>query len=243
MNQSIFGNASGLPNPNNLMTSRELAILGSHIISDYPEIYPMFATRRFEFSDYKSDWCIDWGRTHVLNYNKLLFVMPGSDGLKTGHTDEGGYGMVASARNGGRRLVGVINGFKAKNHEALAAEMKKLLNYGFKNTINKTFYNPGDEIVKIPTWYGRDKFVTATVAKTFAVTLDNNQSKSGLTVVARYSEPVSAPIKTGQKIGELIARLNGQVVAHAPLVAKSRVNKIKFFGRVFKNLSVIFGGK
>ena len=159
MTQSTFGNASGLPNPNNLMTSRELAILAQHIISDYPEIYPMFATKRFEFAEYKSDWCREWGRTHTMNYNKLLFTMPGADGLKTGHTDDGGYGMVASAKIGGRRLVGVINGFNGKSHDDLAAEMKKLLNYGYSTTANNTFYDAGDKIAQIPVWYGRDKAV------------------------------------------------------------------------------------
>lgn len=243
MKQSIFGNASGLPNPNNLMTSRELAILGSHIISDYPEIYPMFATKRFKFDEYQSDWCLEWGRTHTLNYNKLLFIMPGSDGLKTGHTTKGGYGMVASAKSGGRRLVGVINGLKAKNHDALASEMKKLLNYGFKNTVSKKFYQPGDKIVKIPVWYGRDKFVIGTVTKPFAATISKTESLSGLRVIARYNEPVPAPIKTGDTVGEIIAELNGKIIAKSPLVAATRVNKTQFFGRVIKNLIIIFGGK
>ena len=87
MEQSTFGNASGLPNPNNLMTSRELAILATHLIADYPEIYPLFATKRFEFKEHHTDWCREWGRTHTVNYNKLLFKMRGADGMKTGHTD------------------------------------------------------------------------------------------------------------------------------------------------------------
>ena len=130
MEQSTFGNASGLPHDSNLMTSRELGMLAKYIIDEYPDIYPMFATKRFEFADSKTDWCNDWTRTHTLNYNKLLFSMPGSDGLKTGHTDNGGYGMVASAKIGGRRLIGVINGFHGRGHDALAEEMKKLLNHG-----------------------------------------------------------------------------------------------------------------
>ena len=130
MTQSTFGNASGLPNPNNLMTSRELAMLADYVITNHPDIYPLFATKRFEFKEHQTDWCREWGRTHTMNYNKLLFTMPGADGLKTGHTEDGGYGMVASAKIGGRRLIGVINGFRGNSHDALAAEMKKLLNYG-----------------------------------------------------------------------------------------------------------------
>lgn len=241
MRQSTFGNASGLPNPNNLMTSRELAILAKHIISDYPDLYPLFSTKRFKFSEYQSDWCREWGRTHTMNYNKLLFTMSGGDGLKTGHTEDGGYGMVASAKIGGRRLIGVINGFNGKNHDALAAEMKKLLEYGYANTINHTFYNPGDSIVDIPVWYGRQDSVSATVAKPFVVTVPKSDGMTGLRVVARYNNPASAPVMAGDQVGEIIATRNGTEIARAPLIAQNTVKKTQFFGRVIKNIRVIFG--
>ena len=241
MRQSTFGNASGLPNPNNLMTSRELAILAKHIISDYPDLYPLFSTKRFKFSEYQSDWCREWGRTHTMNYNKLLFTMSGADGLKTGHTEDGGYGMVASAKIGGRRLIGVINGFNGKNHDALAAEMKKLLEYGYSNTINHTFYNPGDSIVDIPVWYGRQDSVSATVAKPFVVTVPKSDGMTGLRVVARYNNPASAPVMAGNQVGEIIATRNGTEIARAPLIAQNTVKKTQFFGRVIKNIRVIFG--
>lgn len=241
MEQSTFGNASGLPNPNNLMTSRELAILAQHLISDYPEIYPLFATKRFEFNEHKTDWCREWGRTHTLNYNKLLFNMRGADGLKTGHTNDGGYGMVASAKVGGRRLIGVINGFRGKGHDALAGEMKKLLEHGFATTMNKTFFRPGDTIAEIPVWYGRQDTVIATVAKPFTITVGKKDGLNGVRVLARYDEPQNAPIQAGEEIGQLVAEQNGQVLARAPLVAKNKVSKIQFLGRIIKNIKVIFG--
>ena len=238
---STFGNASGLPNPNNLMTSRELATLATHIIADYPDLYPMFATKRFQFKEYKSDWCQDWGRTHTMNYNKLLFIMPGADGLKTGHTSEGGYGMVASAKIGGRRLVGVINGFNGQNHDALAKEMKKLLEYGYAETMNKVFFNPGDVIVNVPVWYGRQDTVPATVQKPFVITVPKENGMTGVRVVARYNEPQPAPIAQGAEVGEIIAQKDGQVIARAPLVAVNQVKKVQFFGRIIRNIRVILG--
>ena len=241
MEQSTFGNASGLPNPNNLMTSRELAILAEHLISDYPDIYPMFATKRFEFKEHKTDWCREWGRTHTLNYNKLLFNMRGADGLKTGHTADGGYGMVASAKIGGRRLIGIINGFNGKGHDALAAEMKKLLEHGFNTTMNKVFYRPGDTIAEIPVWYGKNPTVVATVKEPFAITLPKETGLKGVRVLARYNEPLNAPIKQGDEIGQLIAEQNGRVIAQAPLVAKDKVRTILFVGRIIKNIKVMFG--
>ncbi len=241
MEKSTFGNASGLPDPNNLMTSRELAILAQHLISDYPEIYPMFATKRFEFKEHKTDWCREWGRTHTVNYNKLLFTMRGADGLKTGHTTQGGYGMVASAKVGGRRLIGVINGFNGKGHDALAAEMKKLMEFGFNNTMNKVFYNPGDTVAEIPVWYGRNPSVIATVAKPFAITVDKEDGMTGVRVLARFDEPINAPVNAGDKIGEIIAEQNGRVISRAPIVAKDSVRKIRFLGRAIKNIMVMFG--
>lgn len=241
MSQSTFGNASGLPNPNNLMTSRELAILAEHLITDYPDIYPLFATKRFEFAEHKTDWCREWGRTHTLNYNKLLFNMRGADGLKTGHTKDGGYGMVASAKIGERRLIGVINGFNGKGHDALAGEMKKLLEYGFKTTTNKTFFRPDDVVTEIPVWYGRSKTVPATVTKPFAVTVDTENGLNGIRVLVRYDEPLQPPVRTGDEIGQIIAEQNGTVVARATLVAKENVKKIQFVSRIIKNIKVIFG--
>ena len=241
MNQSTFGNASGLPNPNNLMTSRELATLAVHLIGDYPELYPMFATKRFEFKEHKTDWCREWGRTHTVNYNKLLFIMPGADGLKTGHTNGGGYGMVASAKVGGRRLVGVINGFNGKGHDALAGEMKKLMNHGFSTTVGKVFFRPGDVVTKVPVWYGKTDYVDATVTQPFAVTLGKEKGLKGVRVLARFNEPVAAPIAVGDNIGELIAEQDGKIIARAPLVANERVKKIQFIRRIAKNIRVIFG--
>ena len=243
MPQSTFGNASGLPNPNNLMTSRELATLANHIITDYPDIYPMFATKRFEFNEHKSDWCRDWGRTHTMNYNKLVFTMPGADGLKTGHTDDGGYGMVASSVVGGRRLIGVINGLHTKGHDALAAEMKKLLEYGYTNTTNRVFYRAGDKIAKIPVWYGRQPVVIATVDKTFAITLPRSKSNAKIRLLARYDDPIQAPITAGDVVGDLIAEFDGLIVSRTPLIEMDSVPKVQFIGRIIKNIQVIFGGK
>ncbi len=241
MPQSTFGNASGLPHPNNLMTSRELATLARHVITDHADLYPMFSTKRFKFGEYQSKWCHEWGRTHMVNYNKLLFIMPGADGLKTGHTDDGGYGLVASANVGGRRLIGVINGLKAKGHDALAAEMKKLLNHGYTTTKTHVFYRPGDKVAKIPVWYGREDSVIATVATPFAVTLPKSASISGVRVLARYNDPVPAPIAAGDNIGEVMVEHNGTMVARAPLVATTRVKKVQFFGRVIENILVMLG--
>ena len=243
MDLSSFGNSSGLPHSGNLMTSRELGMLAKYIIDEYPNIYPMFATKRFEFNDAQTDWCQDWARTHTINYNKLLFSMSGADGLKTGHTDDGGYGMVASAKIGGRRLIGVINGFRGRGHDALAEEMKKLLNHGYKTTQTKVFFHAGDVLTKVPVWYGVNSTVDATTNENVAITLPKDYPLKNIRVLARFEEPISAPIKKGQKIGEVVIEKNGDIVKRVDLVTKTKVRKIQFFGRIIKNIFVIFGGK
>ena len=243
MVKSSFGNASGLPNENNLMTSREIAMLAKYIIKQYSDIYPLFATKRFEFNGATTQWCQDWARTHTVNYNRILFSMSGADGLKTGHTDDGGYGVVASAKIGGRRLIGVINGFKANNHDMLAEEIKKLLNYGYKNTQTKIFYKTGDVLTKVPVWYGKSKTVDATVDENVAITLPKDYSLKKIRVLARFEQPVAAPIRVGQKIGEVVIENDGEIVKRVPLIAKERVRKILFLKRLFKNISVIIWGK
>lgn len=243
MEKSTFGNASGLPNDNNLMTSRELGILAKYIIDKHPDLYPMFATKRFEFSEPQTTWCHNWVQNHTVNYNRLLFSMRGADGLKTGHTDGGGYGVVASSKINGRRLIGVINGFKAKGHDHLAEEMKKMLEYGYQNSQTKIFYKPGDKIVNVPVWYGKVPEVTATVDENVAVTISKKESLNNVRVLARYDSPVAAPIKVGQKIGEIVIENNGDVVKRVPLIAKDKVRKIQFLGRIIKNISVMVWGK
>jgi D-alanyl-D-alanine carboxypeptidase (penicillin-binding protein 5/6) len=121
--------------------------------------------------------------------------------------------------------------------------MKRLMNYGFNETTNKVFYKPGDKIVEIPVWYGRKKTVIATVEKPFAITLPRGSNATGLRILVRYEDPLPAPVRQGDKIGEIIAEQNGQVVARAPLVARERVGKIQFIARIIKNISVIINGR
>ena len=169
--------------------------------------------------------------------------MSGADGLKTGHTDNGGYGMVASAKSNGRRLIGVINGFHGKGHDALAAEMKSLLMHGFNTTITKVFYRPGDDVTLVPTWYGREKNVMGTVDRNFAITMPKENGLSGVRVLARYTDPMPTPIHTGDVLGEVIAERDGNVIARTALVAKSDVGRVRFLARVWRNIVVMITGR
>ena len=121
--------------------------------------------------------------------------------------------------------------------------MKKMLEYGYQNSQTKIFYKPGDKIVNVPVWYGKVPEVTATVDENVAVTISKKESLNNVRVLARYDSPVAAPIKVGQKIGEIVIENNGDVVKRVPLIAKDKVRKIQFLGRIIKNISVMVWGK
>src|SRR5689334_4091219 len=127
LTKSTFGNSNGLPDPNNKMTVRELSILARHIILDFPEFYRLFGEKEFT-----------WNKIRQPNRNPLLNAMEGADGLKTGYTKEGGYGMVGSVVQNGTRLIVVVNGLE--DSEDRATEAKKMLEWGFRNFESRTLF-------------------------------------------------------------------------------------------------------
>ncbi|MDR1826611.1 MAG: D-alanyl-D-alanine carboxypeptidase [Rickettsiales bacterium] len=232
MEYTSFGNSSGLPDVNNLSTSRELAILADHIIRTYPEYLYFFRTRRFEFVNPITDFCRAWAKSHAINYNKLLFIMGGADGMKTGHTVKGGYGMVATANRKNRRLIAVINGMNAKGHDPLALEAKRLLEYGYENTFNREIKS---EAV-VPVWYGRKPEVIARTKRPFILTLKNGTDLDALRVSAFVSNDISAPLAAGEEVGLIVATLDGVEIKSDKLYAVEDVPRIRFFGRILRNI-------
>lgn len=239
MEYTTFGNASGLPDPDNLSTSKELAILADHIIRTYPEYMYLFKVRRFEFVNPLTDFCRNWAKSHAINYNKLLFIMGGAEGMKTGHTVKGGYGVVAAANRKGRRLIGVINGLTAKNHDALAAEAKRLLDHGYENTFNREIKSA----VAIPVWYGTRASATAAPIRPFVLTFDNGTNLDGLRVFARAPKNLPAPVEQGDEIGRIVATLNGKEIKSEKIYATESVPRVRFFGRMFRNIKYLATGK
>lgn len=239
MEYSSFGNASGLPDVNNLSTSKELAILAEHIIRTYPEYTHFFKTRRFEFVDPQSDFCRNWAKTRAISYNRLLFIMGGAEGLKTGHTVKGGYGVVAAAIRKNRRLIAIINGFSAKGHDPLAAEAKRILEYGFDNTFNREIKTD----VSVPVWYGRKDKVRLQPDKPFVLTFHNGTNLDNLRITAVIPATIAAPVKEGDEIGRVKATLDGREIKSTPLYATEDIRRVRFFGRVFRNIKYFLTGQ
>ena len=219
LENSTFVNASGWPDPRHMMTARDLAILAKRIVDDFPEYYPLFAEKVFTFS----------GITQY-NRNKLLWrPASGVDGLKTGHTEIGGYGLVASAERNGRRLILVVNGLK--DQKSREVEPERLLQWGFREFENYDFFAEGEVVEQAEVWLGKTGLVPLVLQEDLMLTLSRRAAR-GMEVKVVYDGPVPAPIEKGQRVATL--KLDGPNMEpiEVPLVAGSDVERLGFVGRL-----------
>jgi len=209
LTRSTFGNSTGLPNPDNKMTVRELSMLARHIIQTYPEFYKLFSQQEFT-----------WNKIRQQNRNPLLKSLDGADGLKTGYTKEGGYGMVGSAVQNGTRLIVAINGLEDKDDRA--AEAKKLLEWGFRNFETRTLFAAKSPVGSAKVFGGNQRWVRLTTAEPVRVMVQKNGNDR---LIARivYDGPVRAPIEQGQRIGAIKVWRGANVAVEEPLYASDAV--------------------
>ena len=207
--KSTFGNSSGLPDPANKMTVRELAKLARHIILTYPEQYKLFNEREFT-----------WNKIRQQNRNPLLNSLTGADGLKTGYTKEGGYGMVGSAVQNGTRLIVVINGLDDPDDRA--QEAKKMLEWGFRNFEARPLFAENQQVGYAKVFGGESRSVKLTSPQAIKVMVPKNGSEK---LIARivYNGPVRAPIKEGQAIGVVRVWRGANIAMEAPVYAAESV--------------------
>ena len=209
MTRSTFANSNGLPDPGNKMTVRELAMLARHIIGTYPDFYRMFGEREFT-----------WNKIRQQNRNPLLSSLEGADGLKTGHTKEGGYGMVGSAVQNGLRLIVVINGLDDPDDRAL--EAKKMLEWGFRNFEARTLFAAQQPVGYAKVFGGESRSVKLASPQPIKVMVQKNGTDKLIARVV-YQGPVRAPIEAGQRVG-LVKVWRGQNLAmEAPVYAAEPV--------------------
>ena len=217
--KSTFGNSNGLPDPRQLMTSRELGKLARHIIETYPEYYKIYSEREFT-----------WNKIRQYNRNPLLPMTIGADGLKTGFTKEAGYGLVGSAVQNGLRLIVVVNGLKSEKERA--DEAKKLLEWGFHHFQSGLLFAEGQEIAQAKVYGGEKGRVPLTAAKGVRLMVPKGSREK---IIARvvYSGPVRAPVQQGQKIGMLKVWRNDSLVLEVPLQAAEGVESGSMSQRAF----------
>ena len=207
--KSTFANSNGLPDPGNKMTVRELAMLARHIILDYPEYYKLFGEKEFT-----------WNKIRQQNRNPLLNALEGADGLKTGYTKEGGYGLVGSAVQNGVRLIVVVNGLE--DSEDRASEAKKMLEWGYRNFEWRNLFAAQQPLGYARVFGGESRSVALTSPDPVKVMVQKNGNEK---LIARviYSGPVRAPIKQGQPVGVVRVWRGANVAVQQPVYAAESV--------------------
>jgi D-alanyl-D-alanine carboxypeptidase (penicillin-binding protein 5/6) len=218
MSGTVFKNSSGWPAEGQWTTARDLAVLAWRTIEDFPKLYRYYAETNWTYNNIKQE-----------NRNRLLKTTPGTDGLKTGHTEEGGFGQATSAIRDGRRLILVVNGLTSMAERA--QETSRLMEWGYREFSNTTVFRAGDTVVEAPVWLGSQDKVALVVPRPVQITAPTGQAVTPR-VVARFEGPLSAPIAKGAKIGTAAVTLPDGRVIEYPLEAGADVARMGVFGRV-----------
>jgi D-alanyl-D-alanine carboxypeptidase (penicillin-binding protein 5/6) len=221
MTNSTFANSNGWPAAGHRMSMRDLALLATHLIEDFPNFYPLFKERKFEFD----------GRApqNVNNRNPLLGLGIGADGLKTGHTEEAGYGLVGSAMQGDRRIVFAFSGLQSAAQRA--QESEAIVNWAFRQFTRKNLLNAGETIMKAQVHMGAAPTVALTTEEDL-VALVPVLAGQELKAEVVYNGPIAAPVRAGDQLAELVLKPGELPETRVPLIAGESVPRGGFMVRV-----------
>lgn len=222
LRNSHFMNCTGWPDSNHLMSARDIALIAYHLIHDYPEYYHFFSEKEFTFNK------ITQGNRNVLVDKGL------ADGLKTGHTDAGGYGLCASSERNGRRVIMVVNGLTSMNMRA--HESERLIEWSFNQFENVKLFNKGDIVEQAPVWMGAQETVPLVAGENLVLTLPVGMREK-LKVTLDYNAPLSAPVMKGQNVEASLSVKNGGITVQVPIIAGETVEKANIISRMMKNVS------
>lgn len=228
MSSSTFRNASGWPDPDHVTTARDLSVLARRLITDFPEYFPIYSEKEFVYHGIRQG-----------NRNPLLYGVSGADGLKTGHTEAAGYGLVGTAKRGDRRVIMVINGLKSMKERS--EESARLIEWAFREYNNYALFRPGDIVTDAEVWLGGSATVPLVAAERLEVTMPR-KARRDMKVMAVYNGPVAAPIKKGETIGKLVVSAPGVETVEMPLVAGADVERLGFTGRISSAIKHILWG-
>ena len=226
MKNSHFTNASGLPAPDHYSTTSDLALLASVLIRDYPEYYKLYSEREYRYNDITQ-----------LNRNRLLWLDPNVDGMKTGHTESAGYCLIASARRGERRLVSVLIG--ATSERLRTEESQKLLNFGFQAYEAFRLYPKDQEISQLAVWKGSEHTLRAGLATDLYVTVPAGTADK-LQAEILSEQPLVAPLAAGQRVATLRGAPGGKALGEYPVVALERVEAAGLLRRTWDSIALWF---
>ncbi len=217
-----YMNSTGWPDPQQYMSCRDIATLAAHIIRDFPEYYHYDSEKTFKYNN------IEQG-------NRNPLVQKGTaDGLKTGHTEAGGYGVVASTKRGDRRVILVLNGMNSMHERS--EESERLMDWAFANFEDVTLFAAGDAVEQAPVWLGASPTVPLVGAHDLVVTMPRNWRKNAKVQVS-YAAPIRAPVTKGATVGKLSVSGDGVPSMDVPLLAGADVPKLSLPGRAIAVLS------
>lgn len=229
MTDSNFANASGWPDPNHYSTAHNLAILGRSLIRDFPEYYHYFSEKEFTYNNIKQR-----------NRNPLIYRDIGADGVKTGHTEIGGYGLIGSGINNGRRVVIVINGLESE--KARAQESAKLLEWGLRSFRYEDVITKDQKLATVPVVFGSETEINITAPEAINLAVPKRPDAPPK-ITATFQQPLIAPIKQGDEIGTLTIEIEGQAPYKTPIKAPQDVAEKGWLGKTLEKIPYILGMK
>ena len=221
-----FRNSTGLPDPQHFTTADDLALLASAIIRDFPDFYALYSLKDYNYN----------GITQS-NRNRLLWMDPNVDGMKTGFTEAAGYCLIASAKRGPRRLLSVVLG--AQSESARATESQKLLNFGFLNFDAVRLYEKGSRVSSLAVWKGSVRELKAGFDRDIFVTVPRGQAER-VKATLNSQKPLLAPVALNQAVGNMKVTIDGREIASVPVLALERIDGAGVFGRAFDTVRLWF---
>ena len=233
MTSSNFTNSSGINDPDNISTVRDIALMSKYLIENYPLYYQLFAEKTFT-----------WDRTggepiKQGNRNPLLYKNIGVDGIKTGYLAVEKYSLASSMKNNDRRLIAVISGFDTKNLRS--TESLKLLNWGFRNTNTFEISKKEVPMFELDTWLGKKNKIKVSSKDDYYVTI-NKKNINHLKISLEYDGPIKAPVEKGKQVANIIISKKGEIMKSVPLYAAEDLKKVNFFKSLITSLNYLIWG-
>ena len=228
LRESTFKNSTGWPDEGHLMSVYDIALLSTRIIRDFPQYYSLFSETSFTYNEIRQT-----------NRNPLLYGYSGADGLKTGYTEDAGYGLAASATRNGRRLVLVVAGLP--DESSRSRETERLLDWGFREFNNYLLFQAGEVVADAPIWLGERPTVPLVIEQDLTLTLSRTARRQ-MTVKAVYDGPIPATIQRGDPLATLVVEAPDTETIRLPLIAGSDVGRLGMVGRLGAALNYLVWG-
>ena len=233
MTNTNFANASGINDPDNYSTVRDIAMMSKYLIKNYPEFYELYKEKSFTWDRTGGDPITQGNR------NALLYKKVGVDGIKTGYLAVEKYSLASSMKREERRLISVASGFQNKSIRSSGS--LKILSWGFRNTETFKVSKQNETIFNVKSWLGKEKEISGITKEDIFITLNKKESRN-LKVILKYKGPIRAPIKKDQKIANIDVLIKDKVVKSVPVYASEEVEKVNFFKSLFMSINYLIWG-